>query len=688
MTNPAKNAEPLLQRERLFARMRDQIAAGDPAFSRLRLSARAILSLALSECIMALVLIVHTPPAAAFALAAVMSFICTIGVRAPTQRAQIVTRALAAIAGVAAIFVSSQLAPMQLAASIVFLCVIFAAVYVRRFGPRWFVVGMVAFMGYFLGDFLRPSASEIAWVGFAAAIAAAFTHLVSNFILPDDPESDFRRAVVTIDRRINLILRALLHAAEHGGASEDERRELSRHVALLRETILMAEGYIRQGEDGSLAAEGPASELAVTLFDLQLSVEQMVKAARVSLPPAHLIRAAIRHEGEVLDRAAAATAREDARPLRDKEMSIRLIDQVSRSWRQLGQTLGEPPSEAFVHGGPNIMPPPPTPPLRPVSFVPQTFQAPIQVTLACALAMAGGVLVSSAGWYWAVITAFIVFNNARSRADTAMKALQRSVGTLAGLAVGAGAAVLLHGQPVISGIAIVALFALAFYFVQTAYGVMIFFITVAVALLYGLAGRMTPDILVLRLEETIIGGLAGALVAFFVFPVRTSVGAAASLDRFLDALSDLVRAAHERLRGERGGPSLLAMSRRLDRAYADLAIAARPLGGPWGAVTRFGEIRQKLLPLSAAVHWARVLARSCPAGAHVDEAALTRFEAEVVEVNAMIDAARDRRETFFESANPTRAIEAQATATIAREEDPAMALQAIGGLLRRVTPQR
>ncbi|MGE0231917.1 MAG: FUSC family protein [Flavobacteriaceae bacterium] len=688
MNSPAPNAEAFVPRERLFARLREQIAAGDPAFSRLRLSARAMLSLALAESLLGLVTVFHSLPAAAYALAAVMSFICTIGVRAPTQRAQIITRAQAGTAGVAAIFISSLLAPMQLVASAAFLCVIFGAVYVRRFGPRWFVTGMVAFMGFFLGDFLRPPPAGIGWVALAAAGAAVFTHLVSNYLLPDDPESDFRRAMITIDRRINLILRALLHAAEHGGTSEEERRSLSRHVALLRETIVMAEGYIRQGEDGALAAEGPASDLAIALFDLQLSVEQMVKAARVSLPPAHLIRAALRHEGDVLDRAAAATARGDGKPLRDKEIMVRLIDQVSRTRRHLGQTLGEPPSPAFVHGGPGVMPPPPTPPLRPASIVPQTLQAPIQVTLACALAMAGGVLLSTGGWYWAVITAFIVFNNARSRADTALRALQRAGGTLAGLAAGAGAAVLLQGQPLVSGVLIVGLFALAFYFVQTAYGVMIFFITVAVALLYGLAGTMTPDILLVRLEETVIGGVAGAAVAFFVFPVRTSIGAAASLERFLDALSDLVRAAGERMRGERGGTALLAMSRRLDRAYQDLAVAARPLGAPWGAVTRFGEIRQKLLPLSAAVHWARLLARSCPVGPKVEDETKARFEARAREVSALIEEARAQKEIFFERRKARKPADVAATAAIARAEDPALALDAIATLLRRVTPAR
>src|SRR6185437_9380801 len=108
---------------------------------------------------------------------------------------------------------------------------------------------------------------------------------------------------------------------------------------------------------------------------------------------------------------------------------------------------------------------------------------PIQVTLACAVAMAAGLVVSPSRWYWAVITAFIVFNNTKSRADTAFRALQRSLGTFAGLIGGTILATLLSGQPVIAAALMPVCFFLAFYYLQVSYSVMIFFITLALALL-------------------------------------------------------------------------------------------------------------------------------------------------------------------------------------------------------------
>src|SRR5437016_2377469 len=61
--------------DRPFARLRDRIAATDPALSRLRLASRAMLSLAISETALAgLTLVVKELPIAAYGLAAVTSF--------------------------------------------------------------------------------------------------------------------------------------------------------------------------------------------------------------------------------------------------------------------------------------------------------------------------------------------------------------------------------------------------------------------------------------------------------------------------------------------------------------------------------------------------------------------------------------------------------------------------------------
>lgn len=673
-----------------LSRLWDRFIAFDPAFSQLRLASRAILSLLISAAILVAVMLKFGAlPPAAYGLTAVISFNSSMAVRDKGAQAQLITRVYSMLAALASVFAAALLSPIPVVADIGFLVVIFAAVYIRKFGPRWFAVGMIAFMAYFMGDYLQPRPKDIGWLALAAAVSFGVTQIVTNYILPSDPERDFRRALTTIDKRINLILAELFEAARDGAPID--RRALNERVSQLRDIVLMAEGFIPQGEDGSLAARGAASDLAIALFDLQLVVERLVGAAYTALPPADLLQAVISAEGRNIGASPLVTLPHDGA---DSAFATRLLLRVARARARVEATLGPSPAPAFVSGGTK----PPGPPAgkpkaagngesRPL--VPLEFQLPIQVTLASAIAIGVGVLVSSSRWYWAVLTAFIVFNNTKSRADTAMRALQRSAGTFAGLIGGTIIATLLNGQLVLPAVLIVVFFFLAFYLLQTSYSLMIFFITLALALIYGLMGSFTPQLLALRLGETVVGSLAGVLVAFFVFPARAASGAADALDKYLKALSELVVAARARAHGAPEPQHLLARSRLLDRAYADLANAVRPLGGPWSAVTRFGGVRERLLWLSGCAHWGRVLARSLKPGETLPEERLARIDALADEVTARIARAEAMEPAFFDrrkGAEETAPTPRTPLPVMIEDEDPVLALEIISALLDRAGP--
>ncbi|HTN61296.1 MAG TPA: FUSC family protein, partial [Devosia sp.] len=583
------------------------------------------------------------------------------------------------------VFAASVLAPVPVAADLVFLVVIFGAVYIRKFGQRWFAIGMIAFMAYFMGDYLRPLPADIGWIALAIVLSFAVTHLVTNVILRDAPEQDFRRAMVTIDRRINLILGDILDAVRHAAAPGSDRRLLQKQLGQLRYIVLMAEGFIPQGEAGSLAATGPASDLAVGLFELQLAVERMVRASYLARPPAQLLTA-------VLYRDAAAVQRHRAALLEasGEEVASRLLLRVHLARQQLDLLLQDRPSPAFapVPGDAKITPPPTPAMVQGQSFIPTSLQRPIQITMACAIAMGVGLMLSPNRWYWAVITAFILFNNTKSRADTAFRAMQRSGGTFAGFIVGTVIATLLHDQMIVSAIAVPVLFFCAFYVLQRSYSLMIFFITIALALLYGVMGMFTPDLLLMRLEETLVGALAGVGVAFFVFPARASTGVAEALDTYLAALGALVVAARDGAHAPGNAGNLLPLSRTLDRAYTDLANMVRPLGGPWNAVTQFGQVREKLLLLSGAAHWGRTLARSLQSSRPLDTAILDRIDVLASEIAQRIERASAVRTSFFDRPHPGDQVidPARRPLPISEHEDPAFSLEVISALLHRATP--
>jgi uncharacterized membrane protein YccC len=230
----------------------------------------------------------------------------------------------------------------------------------------------------------------------------------------------------------------------------------------------------------------------------------------------------------------------------------------------------------------------------------------IQITLGTGLAMTAGLMLSRDRWFWAVLTAFLVFNNTSSRGDTALRALQRSIGTMLGIAIGMLLAALVAGHMALSiAMSVVAIF-LAFYVLQVSYGAMTFFITIVLCLIYGMTGALTFDLLELRIGETIIGATAGTLVAFFVFPSRTRGTLDLALLKWFDALRALMKAAF----GNGPGLEVIQLSQSLDAAYRDLTTAAKPLGASWYIVKRPGHIRQTLVIFMTCTYWARIFAKN------------------------------------------------------------------------------
>ncbi|HVV94094.1 MAG TPA: FUSC family protein [Hyphomicrobiales bacterium] len=166
----------------------------------------------------------------------------------------------------------------------------------------------------------------------------------------------------------------------------------------------------------------------------------------------------------------------------------------------------------------------------------------VQAAAAVALAMGCGALLSGQRWYWAVIAAFIVSIGVGSRGEVLVKALQRLAGTLGGIVVGIVLAAAVAGQTdLVFALVLVCVF-FAFYAFQAAYGVMIFCITVMLALLYGLLGRFGVGFLELRFAETGVGAAAGVLVSMTVLPIRQHDLFRDAARDFLDALARTVRA--------------------------------------------------------------------------------------------------------------------------------------------------
>jgi uncharacterized membrane protein YccC len=190
-------------------------------------------------------------------------------------------------------------------------------------------------------------------------------------------------------------------------------------------------------------------------------------------------------------------------------------------------------------------------------------------------------MVSDRRWYWAAIAAFIVGTGVNSRGEGLVKALQRLIGTIVGIVIGLYLGSLVSGHTDLTlALALVCIF-FAFYAFQSAYTVMMFWITIMVALLYSLLGLLQPALLLLRLEETAIGSAIGVAVIMTLLPLRTHQVLGLALRELLAAIGTVVDQAAGASANRRDDQKLIAAAWEIAERTNALRDAIGPLKRGW-----------------------------------------------------------------------------------------------------------
>lgn len=209
-----------------------------------------------------------------------------------------------------------------------------------------------------------------------------------------------------------------------------------------------------------------------------------------------------------------------------------------------------------------------------------TTRLAVQATVACALALAAGQLLSSERWYWAVGAAWWIFVNTASRGETLVRGFRRVLGTLTGIVAGLWVAVPVDGAPLPTAMLLAVCVFGIFYTAAVSYSWMMFFVTVLVGLLYGMLGVLHPGLLQLRLLETAAGALGAALAVALVLPVTTHAATHHWIRRAVQCVHACAREAALRLGGDETAdpaPRIAELEQLLGRVRASLAPLVHPL---------------------------------------------------------------------------------------------------------------
>ena len=721
---------------RLHADPRDIVAGIDPGLARLRLALVAVVAMmaAAGGTELVRLSLFPTAPVTVLLVAGAVTMISNLAVNEPDLHRRRVTTALALAPALVTIAAGTLLAPYRVVADVVFVAVMVAAVWVRRYGPRGFALGQIAFITFFFSQFLRLQAAQLPEVLIAVTIAIASTFLLRCVLFAERPERTLRRLVGAFRARAHALLTAVDEVLAHLGPSPDAgaaarglERDLDRMARArrrLNETAILVEDQLEQATAGRVWPGLENDLLALRVFDAELALERLTVATRrLAGPDSDLgdpapllalriglarLRSALalgtRHagvlEGTADARGAVAglcadTAAGHERIQRTAFAVRRVADSVEHAQRDAparaagegdrGRPQGDDrvTATATDTGGAGraglehddaLRPPPrPAPDPRTGGAPPTestdstdstdsdrgaaegtgaptsgglalTSRQAIQVGVATTLAIVGGELLAPSRWYWAVIAAFVVFANTSSRGDLLSRGWGRIVGTIGGVAAGMGLAALVVGHTLTSLVLLFACVFLALYLVRISPGLLAFWITAVLALVYGLIGQFSVQVLVLRIEETVVGVLASVVAAFVVLPKGTRDAFADSLGSFVDAADAVLEAAVDRLVGRTPARSPVVLAREMDDALADLRLRVRPLSPAFGVRRRGRSSYQRGLRVMVGVdHYARSLARlSDTAAAGEDRAAWApTLDPAARAVRANLDALRD-----------------------------------------------
>lgn len=699
----------------LYERARNWVIGSDPGLLRLRMATRTTAALGLSLLALFILTRATGQPLTVALLGVVITMVASRSVNEPDPRQQRITMALLPLPAAVSITAAAVLAPHTVVSDVVFVIVVFTAAYIRRFGARGRALGMVAFMSYFFTLYLHARLAELPWMIGAVAVGTVCTHVMSTYVMPDRPERVLRATIRALRARMAIVLDTTAEAVRTGRLDERRRRRMRARTIRLNETALMVQSQIEDKADpGTLWPGVTAEQLAPWLLDAELAIEWVATAGRRaavlacedpdSMPQptraalvgalTQLSRAIRLPETDGLRRAAdqaqrlleewpcpgsdpagddaggaavrrlalaiinAASATSDVRAIVDRVAVGRPLDDADGERPQVPEDAvpDEAAEEEEIAG------------LRPT-----TRQA-IQVSVAAALAIVVGELVSPARWYWAVIAAFVIFAGTNSWGETLTKGWQRLLGTLLGVPCGVLVATLLTGHETAALAGIFVCLFCAFYFMTVTYSLMTFWITTMLALLYGLLGQFSFGVLMLRIEETAIGAVIGATVAVVVLPTNTRTAIRGDARAFLTSLSLLIEMSAATMFGE-DSASPSEQARQLDRDLQQFRVTAKPLLAGVAGLAGRRSIRRALRIFTACDRYGRSLARSAeqyqdPVGTPSLTSELAHaFSAAAVQTRCNIDALQEAIEGGHAPTLVSATDDLDAAETVARQQD-------------------
>lgn len=562
----------------------DRLTASDPGHSRIRMALSGVIGMGTALAVEFLLgVVTHAQPSGLIvsmmlgAVVAMMGTMALSGLTAGTAALTALFFPVAVGVGLTAGVLVGGHGTLDL---IVFVAIMFVAVFIRRFGRSYFFYGFMMWMGYFFATLLHATAPLLPGLLIAVSVAAAWVLVLSLTVLRTNKNRALRATIRAYDARARALAREIADLLETSPGDErrfDNRRgKLMSKQAGLAEAALMVEGWSE--DPHALPPDWSGGALRRRLLDSQHILDRVAASAVALAGKDPTLVARAREAADMVGQRDDVGARAAAKDLLDmagraesidgdgwtpaRHFGLAVLGFLDLAEQALSPTDGaddefEPTTMLAMGNLPGSGAAFKDVPARgtrwnPLARLDMVTRQAIQVTIAGFLAIYFGRLLSDTRYYWAIIAAFVAFTGTATRAETFTKAFNRVLGTVAGLFASIWIANLTAGNVGLVIFVILASMFCGFYLIRVSYAYMIFFITIMVGQMYSVLHEFSDGLLVLRLEETAIGAAAGILVSLVVVPLSATDAVRAARDAMFADLRDLLRGAAHYMSPETG----------------------------------------------------------------------------------------------------------------------------------------
>lgn len=562
-----------------FAYLLDLFLASDPALERLRSGLRALLT---AGILAALFLLVPRLLGLEYKLTLagiLVAAIAAVALQDPGRKQQQRTMAWTPFLASAVLVLGSLVGDHPWLSGGCFLLIIFAAFQARRLGPRGSGLGALAYQSYFYALLLKTPPDKAQWLPLFVFVGCAVAYAVRFWLVPEHPGRMLRSELRAWRARIRALLHDLAGQLEQGKGAGLER--IDAHLERLNAQSLGLEARLADFACDADRDGSPADRLRGQVLRGELAAEALAAVVRATSRAGSAERQVLagrlrtlerRPDGEAAADAVDGDASDPAMPaaLRWRlEQALRVLACLPSPRDALPPMRDErkPPAEDTGKKADDKDEKHP--------WFDDTTRRALQACAAALGAIVAGRALSPSHWYWAVFAAFVVFARTVTIGQTLSGAWRQVLATVVGVCVGIAAAELVHGNRAVELVLLFVFVGTGFYAFRGLQNVYVVLLSAMLAMLYELMGMNSPGLLILRLEETLIGAAAAVLSASLVLPVHTRDASRGKSAELLRAAGRLLRAAWE----DPEAPPPREKIRELDRKLQALRQTLGPVTG-------------------------------------------------------------------------------------------------------------